>query len=224
MSGRDRSRGRRPAGRVVVASALAGVALLGGLKLTTLNLVQEHRPDLLAVLDVVQPWRSSLARGDARYTDGDLVAAAARFSEGVQRAPDDGSRCLVRVNLALTQWRQAQLALDAGGTEGPAVSLLVRAAATADARRGERCSPADEATLAAVADAVRAAQVRAALPDVPATSSGPTPPTDDADAPPDQDALDAVADEARQGAAQRLDQGDREQSMQGDGRSSDTPW
>ena len=218
--------------QVVLGSALAAIALLGGAKLVTLNAVQEHRPDLLAVLDVVEPWKSSLARGDARFTEGALPAAAARFSEGVQRAPDDGSRCLVRVNLALTQWRQAQIALNgsrsgASGASGAseALPLLARAAATADARAGERCTAADDATLTAVADAVREAQVRTALPGPPATSSSPAaPPADPASAVPSQDQLDAVADEAQQGAAERAAQGDREESAQEGGSSSDTPW
>ncbi|PRY17328.1 hypothetical protein [Kineococcus rhizosphaerae] len=209
--------------RLVAVPLLAVLPAVVALKLLTLGPVLEHRPDLLRVADVVEPWKSSLARGDARFAAGDLPGAAAQFATGLRRAPDDGSRCRVRVNLALTQLLQAQAALDAGKDDG--LALMTTTAATTDDRSGERCAAADEKTLADVSEAARQAQAQAQLPDLPGRQATPVAPPEGAPpAVPDQEDLDALARDAQQGAAERSAQGSRDAYAGDDFRMSSTPW
>ena len=88
----------------------------------------------LDVLDLVQPWRTHLGRGDARYRQGDLLGAAASFARALALAPH---RCDIRFNLAVTLEAQGDALLrgerltDAG--PGPFDSAIVGLPPTADA-------------------------------------------------------------------------------------------
>jgi hypothetical protein len=53
----------------------------------------------LETLNVADPWRAHVGVGDARYRQGELLAAAAAFSRALELAPD---RCDIRFNLAVT--------------------------------------------------------------------------------------------------------------------------
>jgi hypothetical protein len=88
------------------AAVLTGVCVLAAAKVLSLNPALHHRPDVLGAFDVIKTWKSDLAGRDTRFAAGDLDAAEERFRPELNRAPDDGSRCLVRVNLALTQATQ----------------------------------------------------------------------------------------------------------------------
>lgn len=213
--------------RRTVVVPVAAVGVLVALKLLTLDVLLDHRPDALDVVNVVEPWKAPFAQGDERWIEGDLPAAETEFRTALAAAPDDGSRCTVRVNLALTVLRQAEAAANAG-TLDVAVPRFTEAAEIADAGSGNDCSPADEETLRAAAERARDALVRAQLPDLPGTATGPaTPPATDASPAqaPTQDQLDQVARDAQVGAADRAAQGTREEfgrNLQ-DGPSL-TPW
>jgi Flp pilus assembly protein TadD len=80
----------------------------------------------LRTLNVVEPWRAHVGIGDARYRQGDLLAAATAFNRALELAPD---RCEIRFNLAVTLEAQGdrlyageELVVDAGAartTDGP---------------------------------------------------------------------------------------------------------
>jgi hypothetical protein len=80
----------------------------------------------LRTLNVVDPWRAHVGIGDARYRQGDLLAAATAFNRALELAP---GRCEIRFNLAVTLEAQGdrlyageELVVDAGAvrtTDGP---------------------------------------------------------------------------------------------------------
>ena len=206
--------------RVLLAAPLAVVFLLGAGKALSLNPALHHRPELLAVLDVVEPWKSSLARGDRHFADGDLEAAEEQFGTALDRAPDDGARCLVRVNLALTQFLHGQGVVGTERHQG--FRSLAQAVQTAESGERETCAGTDAQTLQDISKAAQQAQVDAQVL-APADAPGPSdqPPQS---IPPDQDALDAIARTAQQSAAERAAQAARDQFAADDRESSATPW
>ncbi|WP_328292845.1 hypothetical protein OG218_08860 [Kineococcus sp. NBC_00420] len=210
-----------PRRRVLLAAPLAVVFLLGAGKALSLNAALHHRPELLAVLDVVEPWKSSLARGDRHFADGDLGAAEEQFGTALDRAPDDGARCLVRVNLALTQFLHGQGTVGTDRHQG--FRSLAQAVQTAESGGGETCAGTDAQTLEDISAAAQQAQVDAL---VVAPSGGTPVPSDQPQqaVPPDQDALDAIARTAQQSAAERAAQAARDQFNAEDQESSSTPW
>jgi hypothetical protein len=144
MSGRPPT-GRRSARRFL-ALPLMAVLLAVGLKLVTMYVFAATGADAysdsryrssetnfgrLETLNVADPWRAHVGVGDARYRQGDLLAAATAFSRALELAPD---RCEIRFNLAVTLEAQGdrlysgeELTADAGSdrtmrgasTDGP---------------------------------------------------------------------------------------------------------
>jgi hypothetical protein len=124
--------GRRSARRFLVVP-LVIVAMAVGVKLVTMYVFAAAGADAyragqfeasetdyghLRTLDLVDPWRTDLGVGDARYRQGDLVAAAAAFRRALEVAPE---RCEIRFNLAVTIEAQGdrlyageELVVDAG--------------------------------------------------------------------------------------------------------------
>ena len=111
MSGRPPTRRRRR--RLLVLPVAFALLAVGG-KLGTMyvfaaagsNAYDDARYEAsgasfgrLQTINVVDPWRTHLGVGDARYRQGDLLAAEAAFTDALEVAPD---RCDIRFNLAVT--------------------------------------------------------------------------------------------------------------------------
>ncbi len=112
MSGRPPA-GRRSPRRFLVLP-LVVIALAVGIKLVTMYAFAATGADAfddsryasseanfgrLKTLNVADPWRAHVGVGDARFRQGDLLAAATAFARALELAPD---RCEIRFNLAVT--------------------------------------------------------------------------------------------------------------------------
>ena len=176
----------------------------------------------LALGNVVEPWRAHLALGDVAFLEDDLVEAHAQFSTGLDLAPDDGSRCVVRLNLVLTALRQGDLA---GSSGGDAPARYREATGLVDAASGETCRQAERNDLAAAAERARRALADAETAVLPGGSAAPAEQSPEEVAPLTQDRLDELARTAERGAAERAAQSAREESMDGStGVGGSTPW
>ncbi|NIZ93581.1 hypothetical protein F1544_21605 [Kineosporiaceae bacterium B12] len=181
--------------------------------------------DPLGVLNVVEPWKAHLARGDAAAAGRDRAGAGREFARALDLAPDDGSACLVRVNLVRTIARQASV--DAAAGRAPAAAAgFRRVVDLVGAGDGERCDAEDRRALATAAQEAREALALASLPVLPATTATAAPaPPPGAAPPPTQAQLDDLREEAAQAAQARSGQAAE------DGRVTDprgptttTPW
>jgi len=174
--------------------------------------------DRLSVADVVEPWKSSLARGDAAIVGSDPAAARVEFERALKAAPDD-SVCVVRVNLVLTIERLAAEAPD--GTAGDLLREGLAVAAVADA---ERCPRLARTRLDGAKQRLRDKLAEAELTLLPTTTTAPPAQSGEPqDVTPDQ--LAAMAAQQSQAAAARAAATDRghEQSWT-KSTTTTTPW
>ena len=173
----------------------------------------------LSVADVVEPWKSSFARGDAAIVGSDPAAARVEFERALAAAPDD-SVCVVRVNLVLTIEQLAQAAPDGSGGDLLREGLAV--AARADA---ERCPRLARIRLDDAKQRLRERLAEAELPQLPTatTTTEPAPSGEPQDV--SQDQLDALAAQQAQSAAARATANDRGAEREWTRASkTPTPW
>lgn len=181
--------------------------------------------DPLAVVGVVEPWKAHLARGDAAAAGRDRPGARREFERALALAPDDGSACLVRVNLVRTVARQASVDA-AAGRVAAATAGFTRIVALVDDGDGERCDPDDRRALTQALEGAREALARASLPVLPGTAPAPAAaPPPGAAPPPTQAQLDDLRDEAAQAAQARAGQAASDARVTDPrGPSTTTPW
>ena len=175
--------------------------------------------DRLSVADVVEPWKSSFARGDAAIVGSDRAAARVQFERALASAPDDAV-CVVRANLVLTI---EQLAQDS--PDGSAGDLLREGLAVATPGDAERCPRLARVRLDDAKRRLLDKLAEAELPRLPATTSTAEPAPSGEPRDVSQEQLDALAAQQAQSAAARAAATDRGSQQEWTRTAkTDTPW